>query len=453
MKCFSKTALVTALTAGWICAASAADGPRFTQYKSPAGIAFWHRARSDIPSATIVAGWPDGYGMMTPGKEAVPQLARSVLPRGAGNRSANELSETMNDLGAGGGMVGDDWTAQFILSAPAGKLAAAADLAAPILTAPRLEQREIDRARRSIADALRQSAATGEGLATAVATKLLYGDHPLTKLLDPAILDAVTREDIDLWRRRVLARATMVVAASGPLSPEDFGKIVDTLFAGLPATSDMPTAVRPAPAVPAKTILVEKELAQTILLEVAATGVRQDRDQLKASLGVDVLGGGFESRISANVRQKLGATYGLSARLIGMPDHKLLSIMGPVANDRAADALAAVGAEYARWRTGGVTQDEFDAAKGRTLTQIDTGFARAGFDAGEFVGTVLGGRPPNDGADYAARMASYTLETINQDIAVKFPAPPLLTIIVGPRNDAFKADCVIKDWKEVMTCR
>ena len=425
----------------------------FAPAKTPGGIAFWYRLRSDAPSVSIVAGWPDGSGMATPGREGLPALARAAMEEGAGERNANEFGEALEDASASVSLHGDDWTATATLQCPPEKLAEAAALEADMLNSPRLEQKEIDRARKAIGDRMRQGQTRGETIAALAAANFVYGGDPILRALDPAAMDAATREDILNWRKRVLTRKDMVVAASGPLAAEAFGKAVDAIFSGLPATSDLPGAVRPEPRFAAKTILVEKELAQTVLHVVADTKVKQDRTLLQPALAVNVLGGGFESRIVANVRQKQGASYGVSARLTGMPAHQLLTIAGAVSNDKAGAALAAIGEIYALWQREGIDADEFDAARKRLSAALDAEAIRPGNDTATFVSAMLAGRPPNDSADYAARLANYTLDSVNNEIAVKFSPPPLLTVIVGPKPEGVAVDCTIKDWHAADGCR
>ena len=449
MKLASALCLAAALAA----APAFAAEPVFSPARSPGGIAFWYRLRSDVPSVAIVAGWPDGSGVATPGKEGLPALARAAMEEGAGERDANEFGEALEDASASISLHGDDWTVTAALQCPPEKLADAAALEADMLNSPRLEQKEIDRARKALGGNMRQSQTRAEAIAALAAARYVYGDSPMLRTLDPAAMDGVTREDILGWRKRVLTRRGLVVAASGPLAAEDFGKAVDTLFSGLPETSDLPAAVRPEPRFAAKTILVEKELAQTVLHVVADTAVKQDRTLLQPALAVNVLGGGFESRIVANVRQKQGASYGVSARLTGMPAHQLLTISGAVANDKTGAALAAIVEEYALWQRAGITADEFDAARKRLAAAFDGEAVRPGNDAATFVSVMLAGRPANDSADYAARLASYTPESANKEVAAKFTPPPLLTVIVGPRPEGVKVDCVIKDWREAEGCR
>ena len=426
---------------------------RFVEMKSPGGIPFWYQARPDLPKSSLIAGFRDGLGYSLPGKEALYQIAPGLMERGAGEHSANDLVESMNDLDADGGIESEAFRTFANITAPPDKLAAAAELEHDILSAPRLEQKELDRIRKSLVDHNRENAIKAETIAVRTAWRYAYGDSVWTRNFDGTSFANITREDVDAWRKRVLARDNMVVAASGSLSGEAFGRIVDTAYGGLPEKSDVPRIEEPVFDARPKTIVIDSQQSQTILLQVAGTEIESNRDRLKYSLGLDVFGSGTESRLFKKVRGELGAAYGVSGNLTGRTKHDVLVIRAAVSHDKAQAALEAIGSEYARWLDKGVDAAEFEATRSHLKAALEEGSNQPGDDARQFVSAMLTGRPPNDTFDFSERLAGYTPAIINAGIAARFPKGPLLTIIVTPTPDMFKGDCVIKGWLEAEKCR
>ena len=124
-----------------VCSAAlpAHSATTFLAMKSPGGIEFWYQARPDLPKSTVVAGWRDGLGYALPGKQSLSKIAPALMERGAGERSANELSEAMDDFGADSNLTSDGWRAYATLTAAPDKLAGAALIEHDIFAAPRLE--------------------------------------------------------------------------------------------------------------------------------------------------------------------------------------------------------------------------------------------------------------------------------------------------------------------------
>ena len=434
-------------------AAPAQAVTKFVEMKSPGGIAFWYQARPDLTKSTVIAGFRDGLGYALPGKEALYNIAPGLMERGAGEHSANDLAETMNDLDADGGIESEAFRTYANMTAAPDKLAAAAALEHDILTAPRLEQKELDKIKKALVDHNKESSIKAETIALRTAWRYAYGDSVWTRNFDGSSFANITREDVDSWRKRVLARDNMVVAASGSLSGEEFGAIVDIAFGGLPEKSDVPRVEEPVFAAKPKTIVIDSAQSQTILLQVAGTEIESNRERLKYSLGLQVFGGGTESRLFKKVRGELGAAYGVSGGLSGRTKHDVLVIRAAVSHDKAQAALDGINGEYARWIDKGIDAAEFEATRSQLKASFEEGSNKPGDDAHQFVTAMLVGRPPNDVFDYNERLASYTPEIINAGIVTKFPKAPLLTVIVTPTPDAYKGDCVIKGWLEADKCR
>lgn len=426
---------------------------RFVELKSPAGITFWYQFRPDLQKAAVIGGFRDSLGFRLDGKAALHELAHQLLPRGAGQRSANEINEAMKDLGADSRVYGDGWRTYVSLGAAPDKLAAAAEITQDVLNVPRLEAKELERIRASLIDHNKQQDSQADAIALRTALRYAFGESQWSRADRVAGYQAITLEDIAIWRKRILTRDNVSIAASGPMTAEAFGTIVDTLFAGLPEKGDVPAPLyfwfKPQP----KTIVVEMPQAQTVLLEMGATDIALDRERLKSSLGAEVLGGGSGSRLFQQLRGVLGATYGINARLMGFAAHDILAIRGAFAHDKAVAALASVDEQYALWQSTGITGEEFEAVRSRSRSGFDQSSARPGDDVQNFITSLLVGRPPNDIADYAGRMAGYTTGIVNADITARFPKAPLVKIIVTPDASLFKADCIIKDWREADTCR
>lgn len=109
----------------------------------------------------------------------------------------------------------------------------------------------------------------------------------------------------------------------------------------------------------------------TMLLGVACDVVPADDRSLPLSLGVDILGGGFTSRLMSTVREDAGLTYGAYAS-VGLvdPSTSTLSCSATFAPANVDEGVRLSRQVVEDWRRGGVTQDELDAAKARALGAV-----------------------------------------------------------------------------------
>ena len=99
------------------------------------------------------------------------------------------------------------------------------------------------------------------------------------------------------------------------MGADEIGRAIDRIFGGLPPSGKVPA--RPAPVFrpSGQLVVVEKPTVQTAIIAGGLTGLAVTPDLARAEIAVSVLGGGFTGRLMKAVRERLGATYGVSIAL------------------------------------------------------------------------------------------------------------------------------------------
>jgi len=149
----------------------------------------------------------------------------------------------------------------------------------------------------------------------------------------------------------------------GDITPEELGQMLDKLLGGLPAEG-APMPPRAEVDIPSGTTVVDFATPQSVALFGQPGLAQDDPDWFTATVLNHVLGGGgFESRLMTEVREKRGLTYGVYSYLA--PRDLAETYLGSVSssNDRIADAIEVIRAEWAKAAAEGITQEELDAAK------------------------------------------------------------------------------------------
>ena len=163
------------------------------------------------------------------------------------------------------------------------------------------------------------------------------------------------------------------------------------------------------------------------------TGMERDHPDFFAAYVLNhILGGGsFESRLMNEVREKRGLTYGVSTFLV--PRQRAEMVLGQVAssNDRIAEAIEVIRAEWARIASEGVTEEELEAAK----TYI-TGEYPLRFDGnGPIAEIMVGMQQVGLATDYVFNRNSFieavTLDDVNRVAAELLDAEALHFVVVG----------------------
>src|SRR5690606_12092040 len=167
--------------------------------------------------------------------------------------------------------------------------------------------------------------------------------------------------------RAALVRDRMTVAVVGDITAAEAGPMLDRLFGDLPVGGP-PLPLPAQPATAGALSVIDLDIPQSMVLFGHAGIARDDPDFVPAFVMNHILGGGgFGSRLTEELRERRGLTYGISTSLATNDYGPMVIGRFSSANARVADALAIVREEWLRMAGEGVTEAELEAAK-RYLT-------------------------------------------------------------------------------------
>ena len=298
---------------------------------------------------------------------------------------------------------------------------------------PRFDEVALERVRAQVIAGIKSDAQDPDTIARVRFNGAAFGDHPYGTDSSGTIesVEALTQEDLFTAHRNVLARDRLYVAAVGDITPAELGAMLDDLLGDLPATgAPMPEPVEFA--LDGGVTVVDFKTPQSTAL-FGHSGIAQEDDDFFAAYVLNtVLGGaGFESRLMNEVRKKRGLTYGVGSYLLAK-DYSA-TVLGSVrsSNDRIAEAIEVITAEWGRMATTGVTPEELTNAK-----LLLTGAYPLRFDGNTqiamiMVGMQMQGLPIDYIATRNERVDAVTLEDVNRVAAELLRAEDLHFMVVG----------------------
>ena len=241
----------------------------------------------------------------------------------------------------------------------------------------------------------------------------------------------LTQQDLFDAHRNALSTARVHVGAAGDISADELGLLIDDLIGNLPDE---------APALPDRvefgltggTTVVPFNTPQSVALFGHAGIERDDDDFFAAFILNEVLGGrGLESRLTHEVREKRGLTYGVSTFLV--PKDLSEAYLGQVAsaNDRIGEAITVIRDEWALLASEGLSQEELDGTK----TYL-TGAYPLRFDGNaEIAGILAGMQAVGLPTDYIANRNDFinavTLDEVNRVASELLDPENLHFVVVG----------------------
>ncbi|WP_338549714.1 M16 family metallopeptidase [Roseovarius phycicola] len=415
-----------------VCAALPARADvNIKEITTPGGIDAWLVEDHSIPFVALELRFRGGASLDAPGKRGAVNLMTGLLEEGAGDLDARAFAREMEGLAASFSYDAQ----QDALSISARFLSDNRDEALALLRDslinPRFDEDAIERVRAQVVSVIQSDEKDPEEIAGRSFRALVFGDHPYGSSLNGTVetVSSLTRDDLVAAHAATLARDRLYVSAVGDVTEEELATILDTLLGDLPKTG----APLPEDAelnLPGGTEVVDFATPQSIAT-FAQPGIDRDHPDFFAAFVLNHIlgGGGFESRLMQEVREKRGLTYGVYSFILNRDGADIWMGRVASANDRVAEAVEVIGAEWERIRTKGVTEQELEDAKTYLTGAYPLRFDGNGTIANIAVAMQMDGL----GTDYIAtrndKVNAVTMEDIKR-VAQEFLDPSRLTFVV-----------------------
>ena len=423
-----------------------AHAMKIQQVKSPNGVEAWLVEEHSVPIMAMDFAFKGGSAQDPAGKEGLAHFVTTILDEGAGDLTAERFHEMMEELAikmrfdAGQ----DHFTGSFetlTVNRDAGL-----ELLRLALTKPRFDADAIDRMRTQLTASLAFADKEPAKVAGRAWSKAAFGDHPYGRTSEGTkeTLAAIARDDLVRYTSKVFARDTLKISVVGDIDAKTLGLLLDKVFGALPAKSNL---------VPIPPVQVAERAAQTVIQmnvpqSVAVFGhagpLRKDPDFMPDFMVNYIMGGGgFNSRLMEQVREKRGLAYSVYTYLSTYDRSGVM--LGNVAtkNDAIYKSLDVIRAEFKRMADEGPTEKELADAKSYL-----TGSYPLRFDTSPKIASQLLGIQLEDlGIDYIdkrnALIETVTLADIRA-VAKRLMRPDNLIVTIAGQPTAKAAEPVLE---------
>ncbi|WEK05407.1 MAG: pitrilysin family protein [Candidatus Devosia phytovorans] len=411
---------------------------QFQQITSPGGVEAWLVEDYSVPIITIRFAFDGGAAQDPAGKEGLASLMTTLFDEGAGDLDSEAYQIALDEAGAEMGFGSDKDTISGTMRLLADEREAALDLLTLAVQQPRFDQDPINRMRAQLLSSLAADAQNPATAAQKLWNETLFGSHPYARPSEgtPETLKSITAEDLRASYDAMFARSNLHVAIVGAITAEDAEAVLDQVFGDLPAEASLTAVEDIAPAL-GKDLAVEYPLPQTnIFMAYPGVGL-DDPDFFAARVMSEILGGGSViSRLNAEVREKRGLTYGVSASLANMRHSSNLMVSTSTRADRAPETLSVIEDVITRLVEEGPTEEELAAVKKYMIGSA----ALQEFSSSSAIASTLVGLQLWDlGIDYLPRrtemIKAVTAEQV-QAVAKRLLTEKPAIMLLGPKAAA-----------------
>ena len=284
------------------------------------GLRVWLVEAHEVPLVQVNLLVLAGAGDDPVGKFGVGSLTAAMLDEGAGTRSALEIADAIDvlgaDLSAGGGF---DASA-VRLNVPVARLNEALPLMADVALRPTFPQDELDRLRQELITDLLQARDDAASVAPMAFSRIVFGAthrYGTGVVGTESSLKAFTIQDLRNFHTAMYQPANATLIAVGdfradammPLLEQHFGKWENRTA---PQRTTVPAASQ---VTDRQIVIVDLPNAEQSQIRIGSVGVaRSTPDYFTLQVLNTILGGSFTSRLNQNLRETHGYSYGASSR-------------------------------------------------------------------------------------------------------------------------------------------
>ena len=398
---------------------------------SPGGLSAWVLEEPAIPFTALNIMFSGGAALDPPDKRGAAFMMTGLLEEGAGDLDSQAFAAAKEALSASFSFDVTDDTLSISVRVLTENRAEALALLKTALMEPRFDPDAVERVRQQVLSILASNAQDPTDTAQRVWSEQAFGDHAYGTSYQgtESSVAALTRADFLAAHQNLLVRDAISVSAVGDITAAELGPILDDLLGELPAGSALETAPLELD-IPAGLTVVDIPTPQSVAIFGHSGIDRAHPDYFAAFILNTILGGrGIESRLTAEVREKRGLTYGISTILISKDQADVMLGQVASANDRIGAAIEVIRDEWSKLARDGVTAYELHAAQ----TYL-TGAYPLRFDGNSQIARILVGMQRQGlGLDYIntrnARINAVTLPEINR-VAAQLLKPEALNFVV-----------------------
>lgn len=328
------------------------------------GAQVWFAEDHTVPVVALTASFPAGTNYDPSGKAGLSSYAAALLDEGAGNLDSLAFQAALADHAIQLSASSDYDTMTVTLITLSSNAKDAFRLLALALTRPRFDPEAMARMRVQMLQDIEQSREDPQAIAEKGYYSLYFGPYTYGRPPEgePASLVSVSQQDLRNFVRSHWVRGGLKIALTGDIDQATASQILRSTFSILPPNAPPPPPPPPRTGAPGLHVLPMQATQPAIVFGLPGLK-RSDPQFLAAMIANYILGGGENSRLSDDLREKRGLTYDISTDLV--PYRSTGLILGETSTRREAvrQAIGDIRDTMRRFASDGPTDQEIADAK------------------------------------------------------------------------------------------
>jgi predicted Zn-dependent peptidase len=414
--------------------------PPIQKHQLSNGLAVWIVEQHDVPLAQVNLIVRAGSGTDPAGKFGVASMTANMLDEGAGGKSALDLADAIEFLGAQLSTTSSFDYSAVRLSAPVTRLSDALPLMADVVVRPAFAAEELERLRKERLTRLLQARDDPAAIMEIAFPRIVFGDkhrYGAAAGGGTAEVKAMTLDDVRSFHQAYYRPEHSTLLVVGDVTSATVLPLLERAF----GTWKGAGTAAPIASVPAATQLAKRQIylidkpgAAQSQIRIGWVGVaRSTPDYPTLQVLNTILGGSFTSRLNTNLRETHGYSYGAFSGFEERISPGTFSARAGVQTDKTAEALK----EFFNELTGilkPIPGEELDKAKNYVALGFPAEFESTGDLAQKMEEQVVHSLPDEYFPSYIRSIVQVTGPGVEKAAGRYIQPDKFAVVIVGDRK-------------------
>ncbi len=392
----------------------------------------------EIPLIRISALIRTGSIYDPPLKSGLAQLTATLLRTGGtADLSPQAVNETLEFMAADLEFSMGRESGGASLSVHKKDFPRALSLLANLLMAPAFDPTQLDLAKKQEMESIRRSNDNPEEIVYREFRRFLYPGNPRGQIPTLKSIESVQREDLVAFHNQFYKPNNIILGISGDYQKEEMIASLEKAFRGWKRSLiELPFVPVPTPEEKPLLYYAPKDLPQSTILmgHLSIPLSHPDYISLKV-LNFILGGGGFNSRLTREIRSNQGLAYSVGSFFQGRVGYGVLGVFCQTKSSSTHKVISLIQEIMAGLKKGAPAYEEVDWAKKTLINQFIFSFTSSASIVSQQMQLEYDGLPADTLEKYQERVRAVTFEDLERVAAQHLHPGKSLLVVLGKEED------------------
>tara|TARA_B100001248_G_scaffold249964_1_gene223583 strand:+ start:394 stop:1683 length:1290 start_codon:yes stop_codon:yes gene_type:complete len=405
----------------------------YKNLKTNSGIEFWFVEDKSIPIVSVSFSFKGGSSIDTKNKNGISNLMTSLLDEGTRNLTSKQFKNEMKMKGMKLSFSTQKDKIDGVFQIISSQAKQGFDLFYEAVNHPSFNDADIERVKRQVISSIKIDESNLSTLASNKFNQNFFKDHVFSKNIkgSESSLKNITKLDLVDHHKKSLVRNNLIIGVAGNINVNQIKKYIELVFGELEENQQI-YSIQKFNSLSVGEKIFEMKTPQSSVL-FGHPGLERNNENFFALRIANYIlgGGGFQSRLYKNIREKKGLVYSIYSYLLSYENDGVIVGGFQTRNISVFETINNVKNEWKKIHSRGITKIELDNAK----AYFNGSFTR-NFTSTLSIARLLQVVQYYElGADYFIKrekiINSLNLELVNKVISDYFSNDKLFFMIVG----------------------